>query len=68
MVNFEDENGDDAAKALQEACANVNKDLWDPKDLHFFFNQIEIKMAAVGVKKQYTKIPSAVDGASQKSH
>ena len=55
MVNFEDENGEDAAKALQEACANVNKDLWDPKDLHFFFNQIEIKMAAVGVKKQYTK-------------
>ena len=56
VVDFEDENGADDDRALQEGCRNVEKVAWDDSDLNFFFNQVEIKMAAVGVKKQYTKL------------
>ena len=55
IVAFEDENGDDEIRALQEACRNVERVVWDPNDVKFFFSKVEIKMSAVGVKKQYTK-------------
>ena len=56
MVDFEDQNEADDAKALQEACRNLDRFEWDQNDLTFTFNQIETQMAAVGVKKQFTKL------------
>ena len=56
VVAFEDENGADEARALQEACRQLEKFEFDLSDLDFTFNQAEIKMSAVGVKKQYTKL------------
>ena len=55
IVAFEDEDGADEAGALREACRNVEKIEWDDNDVAFFFSKVEIKMSAVGVKKQYTK-------------
>ena len=55
IVPFEDENGIDDNRALQEACRNVERVEWDENDVAFFFSKVEIKMSAVGVKKQYTK-------------
>ena len=55
IVNFEDEDGVDDARALQEACSQLVKHEWDEDDLDFFFNQAEIVMQSVGVKKNYTK-------------
>ena len=55
VIDFEDENGADDAKALQEACRSLERFQWDQEDLSFTFNQLEIKMSSVGVKKQYTK-------------
>ena len=55
IVNFEDEDGVDEAGAMREACSNLAKLEYDPNDLKFFFKQAEIKMSAVGVKKNYTK-------------
>ena len=55
IVNFEDENGEDDASALQNACRNLERFNWDPNNLKFTFQKLEIKMSAVGVKKQYTK-------------
>ena len=56
VVAFEDANEADEARALQEACANLKNFVWDNNDLAFTLNQVEIKMSAVGVKKQYTKL------------
>ena len=50
VVNFEDEDGDDEAGALREACRSVSSMEWDDNDIRFFFQQVEIKMASVGVK------------------
>ena len=55
VIDFEDENGVDDARALQEASRNLERFQWDQDDLSFTFNQLEIKMATNGVKKQYTK-------------
>ena len=55
IVDFEDEDGVDDARALQDAVKYLEKLDWDDNDLLYFFNQAEIKMAAVGVKKNYTK-------------
>ena len=55
IVAFEAEDGADEAGALREACRNVEKLEWDDNDVAFFFSKAEIKMSAVGVKKQYTK-------------
>ena len=57
MENFEDENGVDDRGALQEACRSLERYQWDDNDIPFFFGQIEIKMAAVGVKKNFTNLP-----------
>ena len=68
IVNFDDEDGQDDASAMQEACRNLQRFAWDANDLKFTFQKLEIKMSAVGVKKQYTKfqvlstvIPKAVE-------
>ena len=55
IVNFEDEDGENDARALQEACSQLAKHECDDNDLDFFFNQAEITMASVGVKKNFTK-------------
>ena len=51
IVNFEEEDGVDDAKALQDACKQLERFNWDCNDLPFTFNQLEIKMAANGVRK-----------------
>ena len=51
VVDFEDENGRDDAQAMQNACRNLEKFNWDPNDLKFTFQKLEIKMSTVGVKK-----------------
>ena len=55
MVMFEDENGTDSDKAMENASRNLANFAWDETDLDFYFSQIEARMAAVGVKKQFTK-------------
>ena len=55
IVAFEDEDGTDDNRALQEARSALARFEWDENDIHFSFNKIEIEMAAVGVKKNYTK-------------
>ena len=55
IVAFEDEDGQNDDRALQEACSSLSRLQWDKDDLLFHFGQIEIKMAAVGVKKNFTK-------------
>ena len=54
-INFEDENGEDEAGAMREACRAVSKLEWDMEDLKFKLQRFEIMVAAAGVKKQYTK-------------
>ena len=55
--DYDAENGVDKADALSKAI-NGMKGLtaFDPNDIHFFFNQVEIKMQAHGVLKQFTKL------------
>ena len=55
IVNFEDENGTDDNRALQEATRALDKLQWNDCDVPFFFAQAEIKMGSVGAKKQFTK-------------
>ena len=55
IVDFEDEDGVDDARALQEAIRALERLQWEDDDIDFYFNQAEIKMAAHGVKKNYTK-------------
>ena len=54
IVAFEDENGEDSPKALQEARSALARFEWDDSDILFSFNKIEIEMAAVGVKKNFS--------------
>ena len=55
MTNFEDENGTDTDKAMQDACRALERLEWDDCDVLFFFAKAERKMKAAGVKKQFTK-------------
>ena len=55
ITPFEVEDGVDEAGAHKEACNRVEKVKWDKNDLLFMFSQIERKMAAAGVKKNFTK-------------
>ena len=55
VVPFEEENGADDNGAMQEACRNLARFEWSPDDVEFYFAQIEARMAAAGVKKQFTK-------------
>ena len=55
IVNFEDENGTDDEKALSNAIRALQNHQFSYSDLDFYFSQIEIKMTANGVKKNYTK-------------
>ena len=55
VVDFEDENGVDSAGAMESANRTVSNLTWDENDILFYFQQAEAKMAAAGVKKQFTK-------------
>ena len=56
MAEFEDENvADSENRALEIACKQLDKFQWMDCDLHFYFSQVEARMSAVGVKKQWTK-------------
>ena len=56
IMTFEEENGVDKANALSEALKTLASHKFDVDDLHFTLNQIETRMAAAGVKKQFTKL------------
>ena len=56
MTEFEDKNlADSENRALEIACKQLDKFQWMDCDLHFYFSQVEARMSAVGVKKQWTK-------------
>ena len=55
VVNFEDENGVDDAGAFKDACAKLDRLVWNEEDLPFFISQVEIKLKSCGVKNNYTK-------------
>ena len=55
MVAFEDETGEDTERAMELACRNLDKFKWLDDDLPFYFNQVESRMSAAGVRKQWTK-------------
>ena len=52
---FDSEDGVDDENAMKEALVNLKNFEWLDDDLLFYFGQIEIKMSAAGVKKQFTK-------------
>ena len=54
--DFETEDGRDAVGAFENACRNLKGYEWDSEDLDYYFNQVEIKMQQVGLKKQYSKL------------
>ena len=56
MVNYDSTTGEDADGALEKACHHLRGYGWEPNDLDFYFNQVEIKMRSVGVQKNYTKM------------
>ena len=55
VVDFEVENGDDTAGAMDQASRYLHSLAWSYDDLAFYFTQAEVKMASAGVKKQFTK-------------
>ena len=55
VVDFEDENGEDGDNALREGNRAVDKLVWDNNNLPFLFAQLENRLAAADVKKQFTK-------------
>ena len=50
IMVFETENGVDSADALEKSINRAERIQWDDDDLLFFFQQFEIKLAAVGAK------------------
>ena len=56
VMAFDEENGADGADALNKAIQTLKNFSYDPVDLKFTFNQLEIKMKSAGVKKQFTKL------------
>ena len=55
IVNFEDEDGVDEPRAMQDASNDLRSFEFNKEDLLFYFNQIEGKMCAAGVRSNYTK-------------
>ena len=56
MPNYDETDGVDTAGALETASRNLKGYSFEEEDLDFYFNQVEIKMQAAGVKKQFTKL------------
>ena len=55
IMAFEDSNGTDDDKALNNALRVLERFVFDVNDIKFTFQQIEIKMTSAGVKKNFTK-------------
>ena len=55
IMPFDTEDGVDENRALNEALQRLERYPYNGDDLLFYFQQIEIKMAAAGVKKNFTK-------------
>ena len=59
MVNYDEQSlgrGDtEDDKALDQAITSLKNLEFDESDLHFYFNQAELKMKRAQVKKNYTK-------------
>ena len=55
IMPFDTEDGVDENRALNEALQRLERYPYNGDDLLFYFQQIEIKMAAAGVKKNSTK-------------
>ena len=56
IMAFEDQNGRDNANALADAIRSISSFKWDENDVKFNFTQLETRMAAAGVKKNFTKL------------
>ena len=53
MAAFEDEDADNSdTRALELSCKQLDKFQWMDEDVQFYFQQVEARMASVGVKKQ----------------
>ena len=56
MSAFEDEDANNSDnRALELSCKQLDKFQWIDDDVQFYFQQVEARMASVGVKKQWTK-------------
>ena len=56
MSAFEDEDADNSDnRALELSCKQLDKFQWIDDDVQFYFQQVEARMASMGVKKQWTK-------------
>ena len=55
IMPFDTENGEDLEGALANAIRSLSNFQFKYDDIHFYFTQVEIKMASAGVKKQWTK-------------
>ena len=49
MVNYDAEDGEDTAGAMEAACRNLQRYEFEYNDLNFYFNQVEIKMKALHI-------------------
>ena len=56
MVNYDATTGEDTENALEKACHMLKGYEFQQDDLDYYFNQVELKMRQVGVKKNYTKL------------
>ena len=56
MVNYDSTTGEDTENALEKACHMLKGYEFQQNDLDYYFNQVELKMRQVGVKKNYTKL------------
>ena len=56
MVDYDAEDGTDKADAMFKAITALKGYKWEPTDLNYYFNQVEIKMQTQGVLKQWTKL------------
>ena len=56
MTNYDEENGEDGANAMQNAVQYLKGYAWNQDNLKFYFGQVEIKMKCAGVKKSFTKL------------
>ena len=56
MPNYDEQDGTDGANAMDNAIRALKGYEFNYQNLDFYFNQIEIKMQAAGVKKNFTKL------------
>ena len=55
-TNYDMLSEEDGEGALEKACHNLKGYAFNPTDLGFYFQQVELKMRKVGVKNSFTKL------------